>query len=212
LPGAAALDTILVVIMSLCLSLTLVLFVLVLIEGSFRTSAIRTMSRGIADVVLLIQAQLTDRKATFLRVLEEDLAKEGQGKSDTTVVSLALFQKAVEAALQRENDSASTWSPSPGAIQALFCVLKMVNGDDDVHSHVLSDTLRQSISGNDGVPLSMVRLAIHIATIACPQRSSGGVLLLLCCPSHEAHMSLPTVLDRLRCSFVLSWIHHLIAG
>ena len=199
--------------MSLCLSLTLVLFVLVLIEGSFRTSAIRTMSRGIADVVLLIQAQLIDRKATFLRVLEEDLAKAGQGKSDdTTVVSPALFQKAVEAALQRENDSASTWSPSPGAIQALFCVLKMVNGDDDVHSPVLSDTLRQSISGNDGVPLSMVRLAIHTATIACSQRSSGGVLLLLCCPSHEAHMSLPTVLDRLCCSFVLSWVHHLIAG
>ena len=156
LSNAAALDAILVAVMSLCLAATLSLFVVVTVEMKLASSAIRIMSKGITKLVLQMQTQLTDQRDTFLQVLEQGSVEEG-----TEVVRLALLQKAVEAAAKQDGVSAA-WSPSTGATQALLCVLKMVNGDDDVHSHVLSDRMRDSVSGNDGVPLSMVRLANHV--------------------------------------------------
>ena len=203
--GAAALDTILVIVICLCLTCTLALFVLVLLEMQFRTSTIRTMSKGIAKVVLLVQKKLTEKQAAFIHVLEDGLAQEGQGKSGQTV-KFSLLHKAVITALQ--DGASTTWLPSPDAIRALLCVLKMVNGDDDVHSHFLSDKMRESVAGDDGVPLSMVRLANHGLT----EHSPLPVPPVLAASRNLWPMpttSIDVHIDTHGCSFVLSWAKRL---
>jgi len=180
---AAALDTILVIVMSLCLSGTLALFVVVLVEMRFRSSAIRTMSKGIAELVLLMQKELTNKQAAFIRVLEDSLEEEGQVLKGDSVVRLPLLQKAVMAALH--DGASTTWSPSPNAIGALLCVLKMVNGDDDVHSHFLSDKMRESVAGDDGVPISMLRAFVGQAagSMSTPTRNAVSNRLAKAGPS-----------------------------
>lgn len=125
-PGAAAFDSILVVVNVFVIAAILGLFVVCAAEALFRRRATDEVARVVSKHLLTLQADLRRNRETFARLLNTKLATAGHnGSLVESRLSKSDFEHCVKETLQEAG-----LTVSPQLMEALFVVLKRIGKDD----------------------------------------------------------------------------------
>jgi hypothetical protein len=148
--GAVRLDQILTAVNAINMALIVALFALTYIEVKFKKWSIKTLSRAIAHLAVRVQKGISENRDAFFKTLH---ISSSENEHDSEHVKLDAFV----AAAMTCYDGTDT-APSKEAVQSLFYILKLVQGDENPHSLWMSQEMRKFLASSDrGVRKSLVR-------------------------------------------------------
>ena len=146
--GNDRLDAILVFVNAINIAAIVGLFALTYIELKFKKWSVQKLSRSISHLAVRVQKGIIEHRDGFFKALH--MSSPG---NDSEEVKFDEFASAVA----KSHDGTSA-APTKDALNALFYILKLVQGDDNPHSLHLSPSMRKSLASADtGVRKGLVR-------------------------------------------------------
>jgi hypothetical protein len=146
--GNISLDAILVFVNALNIAAIAGLFVLTYIELRFKKWSVQKLSTSISHLAVRVQKGVIEHRDGFFEALHMS-----SPDNDSEEVKFDEFASAVA----KSHDGTSS-APTKDALQALFYILKLVQGDDNPHSLYLNPSMRKNLASADtGVKKGLVR-------------------------------------------------------